>query len=73
MQTRPPKQLKSIKFLALTTIVAASVAASGCGNDSKPTGDESHPDFKSSQYDRASDIFSDPYDIFRRYDRRREL
>lgn len=36
MQTRPPKQLKSIKFLALTTIVAASVAASGCGNDSKP-------------------------------------
>lgn len=36
MQTRPAHVRKMTKFLAIAVVAAASIAASGCGNDSKP-------------------------------------
>lgn len=36
MQTRPAHVRKMTKLLAIAVVAAASIAASGCGNDSKP-------------------------------------
>lgn len=36
MQTRPAKNPKKAKLFATAAVVAVSVAASGCGNDTKP-------------------------------------